>query len=257
MSDTKIEWCTKVWNPVSGCTPISTGCDNCYAKRIAEKCFAGQFGYSADEPFRPTIHDNKIDEPLSWKTPQHIFVSSMGDLFHNDFFVEPAIYNKIKNIINRCPQHKFYFLTKRPGTMQKIVSNYFNCNEKILPNLWIGVTAETQKIADYRIPVLLKTPAAGRFVSVEPMLEPVNLTKFLKGRNKLNWVICGAETGDNARPMQIDWALDLQIQCTYYNTMFFFKKDSSGRNTLKNQVIREIPQSQCQQPLLLLQEGNN
>jgi protein gp37 len=151
------------------------------------------------------------------------------------------IFVKIFTTIKDCPQHTFFMLTKRPHLAKDI----FNEAEKLmtfpLPNLWIGVSAENQQAADERISVLLDIPAAGHFVSVEPMLEKVNLIQYLYGNKKLDWVICGAETGKNKRHMKIEWAFNLMEQCREYNVPFFFKKDSNGNDKLDGKIVREFP----------------
>ena len=115
MAKTKIDWADKVWNPVTGCTKISDGCKNCYAERMSKR-LAGRYGYPADKPFRVTLHPEKLDEPLKWKTPQKVFVCSMGDLFHEDMPI--GILGAFFNIIANTPQHTYIILTKRPERMK-------------------------------------------------------------------------------------------------------------------------------------------
>jgi protein gp37 len=238
---TKIEWLQdsngtkgKSWNPVTGCTPISEGCRNCYAKRMATR-LKGRFGYPADDPFRVTFHPDRLDEPLKWKKPKRIFVCSMGDLFHEDVKSEWRIKTINKMYLSI---HTFIILTKRPDNMQK----FFKCFNwpGEFQNVWLGVTAENQAMADERIPILLQIPAAIHFISVEPMLGPINL--FGDGsdeqdwtyngpdclRPHIGWLICGAETGPGKRIMDLEWAYDLQRQCGDAGVPFFFKKDSDG-----------------------------
>lgn len=184
MSDTKIEWADKVWNPVTGCTPISEGCANCYAARMAKR-LAGRYGYPKDEPFSVTSHPNKLDEPYHWLLPQKVFVCSMGDLFHENVGLSDLwqIHSKMR-LYGRpdgMRKHTFMILTKRPQRMAEFYRRYPSYGFPDNPNLWIGVTAENQRTADERIPILLQIPAAKRFVSVEPMLGPVDLTKYFGG----------------------------------------------------------------------------
>lgn len=231
MSKSKIEWTDRVWNPVTGCTKISEGCKNCYAERQSKR-FAGMNGYPADDPFKVTLHPDRLEEPLHWKKPSRIFVCSMGDLFHGD--VTMGFISRVFSTIRRCPQHTFIVLTKRPVKMLHAVNDYV---DGALPNLWLGVTAENQETADERIPLLLKTPAAVRFVSIEPMLGPVSfrwsawdglgtkkITDHLDGLRMLDWVICGGESGPGARPMHPDWARSLRDQCKEAAVPFFFKQ---------------------------------
>lgn len=271
MAKTKIEWATHTWNPVTGCSPVSEGCSNCYAKRMAKR-LAGKAGYPKDDPFKVTLHPDKLDEPFRWKKPRNVFVVSMGDLFHED--VPDDWILKVFDVIGSCPQHIFMILTKRPEQMKEFIEKlqvrYYNiCSPikaefrlketpffskyKPIKNLWLGVTAENQKRADERIPILLQIPAAVRFVSVEPMLGPVDLSVYLEpGINKsmlnpearcghhgnllhgkpcihcfpdrLNWVICGGESGPSARPMHPDWARSLRDQCQTAGVPFFLKQ---------------------------------
>lgn len=178
MADTKIEWADRVWNPVTGCTKISPGCANCYAERMAAR-LAGRCGYPKDIPFAVTMHPAKLNEPLHWRKPARIFVCSMSDLFHQDvpFYFIDDVFDQIK----RCRQHTFLILTKRPERMYAYFdSSSARVNDgNWIDHTWIGVTAENQEQADKRIPILLQTPAAVRFVSVEPMLGPVDVSKWL------------------------------------------------------------------------------
>ena len=240
---TKIEWATHTWNPVTGCTPISEGCEHCYAARMAKR-LAGRCGYPQDDPFRPgTFHADKLNDPLKIKTPSMIFVCSMGDLFHED--VSELIIDEILDVIAACPQHVFIMLTKRPQNIeQKLYASTPKCGCRHLgggdymPNVWLGVTAENQARAEERIPILLSIPAAVRFVSVEPMLGPVDLNRagaiwadmngsirpeYQQPCRTIDWVICGGETGPGARPMHPDWARSLRDQCKSASVPFFFK----------------------------------
>ncbi len=254
MSSTKIEWCDRTWSPITGCSKVSEGCKNCWAERMSKR-LAGRCGYPVGDPFHVTMHPGRLGEPLQWKKPQRVFVCSMGDLFHND--IPPIFIKFIFNTIERCPQHTFLILTKRPRRAYEVLAgNTMFCLQGPLPNLWIGVSIEDQKTADERIPVLLQVPAAKRFVSVEPMLGPVNLEAiplpdayltmngitgvaqplseknnesddyvyFTRHDYKLDWVICGGETGPKARPIHPDWVRSLRDQCVVAGVPFFFKQ---------------------------------
>ena len=267
---TKIEWTEKTWNPVSGCTKISDGCKNCYAETMANRLKEmGTKGY--ENGFAVTLHPERLGEPLKIKKPSMFFVCSMGDLFHEDVPLE--FIDSVWAVMAQTPQHTYQILTKRPDRMEEYLRlQKFSPNSigiamariaggaKIkdfsqpLPNVWLGVTAENQEQANKRIPILLDTPAAVRFVSIEPMIGAINLTKLEKDMSdgtrygykmngltgigyeympdsshewkwaKLDWVIVGGETGAGARPLRYQWAKDIQAQCETANTPFFFKK---------------------------------
>jgi protein gp37 len=249
MAKTKIEWADATWNPITGCTPVSEACDHCYARRMAHR-LAGRYGYSADDPLSVTFHRDRLDEPLKWKKPRRVFVCSMGDLFHDD--VTDDHLREIFEIMRRSDHHTYQILTKRPQRMRDFILQLQaekgpDFRRWPLPFVWIGVTAENQARANERIPILLKTPAAVRFVSVEPMLGLVNLEKAqctcpwpedaAKTRHLLDcpadqrpikrwgidWVICGGETGPGARPVHPDWVRSLRDQCSGVGVPFFFK----------------------------------
>lgn len=261
MADTKIEWATKVWNPVTGCSKISPGCQNCYAERMAKR-LAGRCGYPKDDPFGITLHKDKLSEPLKWRKPQMVFVCSMGDLFHED--VPDDWLDQIFWEMGHTHQrHTFLILTKRPERMRDWLLQAYRGNAPY-PNIWLGVTVENQEMADKRIPMLLQAPAAKRFISVEPMLGPVDLNKWFYlhgpstgfwydclGRKRggggiggdafsvvlskdIDWVICGGETGPKARPIHPGWVRSLRDQCKEADVPFFFK--SWGEWLPDNQV---------------------
>lgn len=247
---TKIEWVKNrdgsqglTWNPVTGCTKISPGCQNCYAERMAKR-LRGRCGYPADDPFRVTLHPERLEEPLRWRKPSKIFVCSMGDLFHEA--VPDDFIHRVFATIGQCPQHTFIILTKRPKRMKAFIEDYYACespsgNEQglhIQPNVWLGVTTENQEMADRRIPILLQIPAAVRFISVEPMLGDINIAGYLGWNGlrrmgdgllyrwvapKIDWIICGGETGPDARPMHPDWVRSLRDQCQSAGVPFYFK----------------------------------
>lgn len=229
MATTKIEWAEKVWNPVTGCTPVSEGCGRCYAQRMANR-LRGRCGYPADEPFRVAFHRDRLDEPQRWKKPHRIFVCPMGDLWHPDVLPEDRA--AVIRATNLAPQHTYLFLTKRPERLDIDWSGS--------PNLSIGTSVENQAAADERIPWLLKCPGAVRFLSCEPLLGPVNFQQWLGTVHNdqfggtqdegygpwvdgISWVVAGGETGPGARPMHPDWARSLRDQCQSAGVPFFFK----------------------------------
>ncbi|MBC8445774.1 MAG: phage Gp37/Gp68 family protein [Chloroflexi bacterium] len=276
---TKIEWVQnpdgtqgKTWNPITGCTKISPGCRNCYAERMARR-LAGRCGYpKAPNHFNVTLHPDRLDEPLRRKKPTTYFVCSMSDLFHEDVPLDSI--HDVFAVMALAKQHTFQTLTKRPLRMLDVLSNaradvnwIVRCELARLgqdpvnitwplPNVWLGVTAENQATADERIPLLLQTPSAVRFVSCEPLLGLMDLHQYLSlyqeadfvtvwtaigGRRvpmtrpgfpgwhrhdgrKLDWVVTGGESGPGARPMHPQWARDIRDQCQTVRIPFFFKQ---------------------------------
>lgn len=255
MGRTAIEWTDYSWNPITGCSPVSEGCQNCYARRMANR-LRGRCGYPKENPFKVTLHPERLDEPLKWRKPRKVFVCSMSDLFHPDVPFEYIA--KVWQTMNNAEQHTFLVLTKRPKRMAEFLSllAWYTHDREVepaeavlgtggkytLPNVWLGVTAENQARADERIPILLQIPATVRFVSVEPMLGPVDIYKYLDiydpptlsnpdGYNPdkvlLDWVICGGETGPGARPMHPDWVRSLVLQCKNAGVPIFVKQMGS------------------------------
>lgn len=251
MGNSKISWTEKVWNPVTGCTKCSPGCEHCYAEKMAHRLKAmGTPGY--ENEFKVTLHPERLDEPLKWRKPSRIFVCSMGDLFHED--VPDNFIADVFATAMLCPQHTFFFLTKRTGRMYAWMEGLrqWQGGDKLnlMQNCWLGVTVCNQQEADEKIPQLLQIPAAVRFVSVEPMLGGINLIDIpgyhfpgctthdvLSGRlihhddddyctqdTKLDWVVCGGESGPGARPMHPDWVRGLRDQCAEAGVPFFFKQ---------------------------------
>lgn len=242
---TKIEWTEKTWNPITGCSKISAGCQNCYAERMAKR-LAGRGGYDRKHPFDVTFHPDRLGAPRTWKTPSMIFVCSMGDFYHE--LVDTNSQDCVFSVMRATPQHTYQLLTKRPEIAREALMHH-----PLPPNVWLGVTAENQECADKRIPILLDIPAAVRFVSVEPMLGPVDLWQWLGGERNIkpphkynggiDWVICGGETGPGARKMELQWARDLRDQCRNAGVPFFFKKVGQQKQvTPADLLVREWPQ---------------
>ena len=220
MANTKIEWATQVWNPVTGCSKISEGCANCYAEPFAKRLQNHpnfDIKYKYRDGFKPTTHPEVLNQPYEWKKPQRVFVCQMGDLFHddvpNDFLI------RVWSVMVNNPIHTFLLLTKRPENALKFYNLYTESWRS--NNIWIGVTAENQREADKRIPILLQIPAAIRFVSVEPMLSEIDIKPYI---NALDWVICGGETGRKARPLHPSWVRSLRDRCYVAQVPFFFKQ---------------------------------
>lgn len=244
MATTRIEWAESVWNPVTGCTPVSPGCQNCYAARMAKR-LAGRYGYPKENPFKPaTWHYDKIT-PAVLSDGKRYFVGSMGDVFHETVNIRGP---EIREMF-RCMatvDSVFMLLTKRPQRMAECIKFlYGNDFAEQMPNVWAGVTAENQEQADKKIPILLQIPASVRFVSAEPMLEPMNLQRAFgtEGHRQtyieqLDWVICGGETGPGARPIHPDWVRSLRDQCVSSGTPFFFKRWGTHTENLFNVYLK-------------------
>jgi protein gp37 len=232
---TKIEWCDRTWNVVTGCTKVSPGCAHCYAERMAKR-LAGRYGYpEKPNSFRVTLHPEKLEEMLHWKGYGRVFVDSMSDLFHEDVPFE--FIDEVFSTMWWRGGITFLVLTKRVARMVE----YFKHWNTPMKNVWLGVSVEDQKTADQRIPFLLRTPAAKRFVSIEPMLGEIDLNRAIFGHardkgnpwppnfswvkgNGLDWAICGGESGTGARPMHPDWARGIRDQCQAAGVPFFFKQ---------------------------------
>ena len=231
MSDkSRIEWTDATWNPVTGCTKVSPGCDHCYASTLAER-FRGTPGHYFEHGFDVRLRPGKLDQPLRWTRPRRIFVSSMSDLFHAD--VPDEYIAKVFAVMALAPQHTFQVLTKRHGRMRSLLSSWqfreaLRCElgrpdlaEWPLPNVWMGVSVENQKCADLRVPALLETPAVVRFLSCEPLLGPVQIGHYLAG---IGWVIVGGESGRGARPMHPGWVRTIRDDCSHAGAAFHFKQ---------------------------------
>lgn len=249
-----IEWTDATWNPVRGCTRVSEGCRNCYAERVAARFsgpgmpYEGLAAMRAGEP-RWTgelrVVETHLEDPLRWRNPRRVFVNSMSDLFHEKLHFEDI--GRVFGVMAACPHHSFQILTKRPERMREFVTITTGIPGRPhwpLPNVWLGVSVENQPAADERIPELLATPAAVRFVSAEPLLGPIDfdqengLNAFGCGfeggwRNcpenspkcaGLDWVIVGGESGPGARPMHPRWARTIRDQCVAAGVPFFFKQ---------------------------------
>jgi protein gp37 len=284
MGKTSISWTEQTWNPIVGCSIVSPGCTNCYAMKMAARIeslggapqYHGTTQKSRGGPVwtgKVALAEKALFAPLKRKKPTMYFVNSMGDLFHED--VPDEWIDRVFAVMALCPQHTFQVLTKRAERMRDYITRLYSkdgflgnavTNLRLtvfphvmdaedvrgkgpFPNVWLGVSAEDQTRANERIPALLDTPAAVRFVSAEPLLGPVDLiavkgwksdehlwTEPLTGRAffddaiypsdgaKLDWIIVGGESGPNARPMHPDWARGLRDQCQVAKVPFFFKQ---------------------------------
>ena len=277
MTRTTIEWTDEVWNPVTGCRKVSHGCKHCYAERVFSRPYPGRAFTDVQ------THPERLDAPLRWRKPRRVFVNSMSDLFHE--FVPDAFIDQIFAVMALAPQHTFQVLTKRVQRMNVYMTYWPNGMGRVhhvrsavhrlllgdrrdwssddpawnramaatavwpLPNVWLGVSVEDQETADYRIPLLLQTPAAVRWISAEPLLAPVDLGKWLwaccgntttgaeymgqreevccnqpEPRDLLDRLDAGGESGPHARPTHPAWLHSLRDQCLAAGVPFFFKQ---------------------------------
>ena len=228
-----IEWTDITWNPVTGCTKISHGCKHCYAERMSKRLRKmGVEKYR--EGFSVSAHESTLDEPLKWKQPRLVFVNSMSDLFHKSV---PAMFiEKVFDVMDRAPQHRFQVLTKRPSRVVRM-----NDRLRWTPNIWLGVSIESERWIS-RLSTLKETGAHVKFLSLEPLLGPLPDIDL----DGIDWVIVGGESGPGARPMEADWVRDIRDQCTTGGVPFFFKqwggvfKKRTGR-TLDNRLWDQMP----------------
>ena len=231
-----ISWTEQTWNPVTGCTRVSSGCQHCYAERLAAGRLMHHPRYAGTASRgrwtgHLNLHWNLLDQPLRWRKPSLVFVCSMSDLFHEA--VPEGFLELLSRVMERPPQHTYQLLTKRPERMQAFLPGRL---EPPLPNLWVGVSVEDQESADKRIPPLLKTPAVVRWLSVEPMLAGMCIDGYLDAAYgpSITWVVCGGESGPDARPMDPSWASDLRDQCTQTGVPFWMKQMGSVWATAHN-----------------------
>lgn len=274
MSDkSKIEWTDATWNPVRGCSRVSEGCRNCYAEKVAHRFSGPGLPYEG-----LTVMGNDgprwngeikfiwehLEDPLKWKEPRRIFVNSMSDLFHENLSREHI--DRVLWVVKQCPQHIFQVLTKRPARMKEHMANFVTY-DGLMPNLWLGVSVEDQKTADERIPILLETQTAVRWISAEPLLGPVSLTPglvdYLTGikpehdsscmgdcencpvqaqTEHLDWVVVGGESGYNSRPMNEEWAKEIMDQCKAAGVPFFMKQMAKKAPIPEHLFVREFPE---------------
>ena len=210
-SNSSIEWTESTWNPVTGCTKISSGCKHCYAERMAKRLSAmGLANYK--NGFKLAMHEHALELPLKWKKPQTIFVNSMSDLFHKD--VTDVFIKRVFDVMRRAPWHTFQILTKRADRLAKF--------HKELPwtkNVWMGVSVENDNYK-YRIDLLRNTGAQVKFISFEPLIGGLGNVNL----KDIDWAIVGGESGPMARYMSPEWVADLRDQCLAQKVPFFFKQ---------------------------------
>lgn len=260
MSDkSPIEWTEATWNPVTGCDRVSPGCDHCYAQTLAKRLKAmGNPRYQLDgntktsgPGFGVALHNDQVLLPLRWRGPRVVFVNSMSDLFHPQ--VPDDFVSSVWGTMAATPQHTYQILTKRHQRLPRLVAR-LTSRYGILPNVWLGVSVENQEWADRRIPLLLQTEAAVRFLSCEPLLGPVNIGTFFRAAegsdgaraNRIHWVIVGGESGPNFRALDLDWARSLRDQCVRAGVPYFFKQvggrtPKAGGRLLDGRTWDEMP----------------
>lgn len=241
---TAIEWTDAVWNPMTGCTQISTGCVRCYAKTVAERRTREVYlrklpvrdnAESRPDPFAPRFWEERLREPLRWRRPMRIFVNSMSDVFHAHFSAE--MISRVFDVMNQAHWHQFQLLTKRPGRAARLADR-FTWSE----NIWVGTSIENMDVAQRADQLRVIRQARVRFISAEPLLGPLD-TLDIEG---VDWVIAGGESGDGYRPVDLAWARGLRDHCKEAGVPFFWKQwggrtAKAGGRMLDNRTWDEYP----------------
>ncbi len=232
-----IEWTDATWNPVTGCTKISAGCDNCYAERIAER-FRGVMGHPYEMGFELTLRPERLDQPLKWRQPRMIFVNSMSDLFHKK--ISKDFVDHVFDTMETANWHLFQVLTKRSSRMRTYVNARYG-DGLAPPHIWLGTSIEDgTKLS--RLRHVQQTQAAVRFLSIEPLIGPIGKLNL----NDIHWVIAGGESGPSARPMKVEWVREVRDQCVSVGVPFFFKqwgglRPKSGGRELDGREWNDFP----------------
>jgi protein gp37 len=232
-----IEWTDATWNPVTGCTKISRGCDNCYAERFSER-FRGVPGHPFATGFDLTMRPDRIQHPLNWRRPRMIFVNSMSDLFHKD--VPRGFIDQVFDTMERADWHVFQILTKRSSLLRKYLRDRYG-EGRGPRHIWCGVSIEDAQ-AKSRLKHLQEAPASRRFLSLEPLLGPLGKLVL----TDIDWVIVGGESGPGARPMDANWVREIRDQCLLQGVAFFFKqwgglRPKAGGRALDDREWNEFP----------------
>ncbi len=234
---TSIEWTNATWNPVTGCTKISPGCDHCYAERFSER-FRGVARHPFEMGFDLTLRPERLKQPFRWRHSRMIFVNSMSDLFHK--MVPLSFVDQVFDAMEVANWHRFQLLTKRSSRMRDYVrSRYADAGAP--PHIWLGVSVEDGMRVS-RIRHLIQTPVPIRFLSIEPLIGPIGKLPL----DGIGWVIVGGESGPNARPMNPEWVRGIHDQCIAQNIPFFFKqwggiRAKSGGRLLDGVEWNEFP----------------
>jgi protein gp37 len=235
-----IEWTEATWNPVRGCTKVSPGCVRCYAETFAER-WRGIPSHPYEHGFDLRLVEEKLTEPLVWARSRTIFVNSMSDLFHER--VPEAFIARVFGVMELADWHAYQVLTKRAARMRDVINRRLP-HVASLGHVWLGVSVENRKHGLPRIHHLRDTPAALRFLSIEPLLEDLGEIDL----DGIDWVIVGGESGAGARPMRLEWVVSIREQCKETGVPFFFKqwggvrKSMNGR-TLDGRTFDEMPTS--------------
>jgi protein gp37 len=236
---TSIEWTDATWNPVTGCTKISAGCDHCYAERFSER-FRGVRNHPFQNGFDLTLRPERIRQPLEWTRPRMVFVNSMSDLFHK--LVPLVFVDRIFETMEAANWHTFQVLTKRSSRMRDYVRARYK-NGSAPSHIWLGVSVEDgAKLS--RVRHLQQTPAHIRFLSIEPLIGPPGTLPL----TNIGWVIVGGESGPQARPISLEWVRDVRDQCKRAQVPFFFKqwgglRPKAGGRELDGREWNEFPSS--------------
>jgi len=236
-TNTQIEWTDATWNPVTGCSKITAGCDNCYAERFSER-FRGVPDHAFENGFDLTLRPARLKHPLSWRQPRRIFVNSMSDLFHKD--VPREFIDQVFDTMDAANWHTFQVLTKRSSLLKRYLEKRYP-NSKAPSHIWLGVSVEDKQNA-VRIKHLQAAHATVKFISFEPLIGPVGNVDL----TGIHWAILGGESGPRARPMAEEWALDIRDQCRAQKVAFFFKqwggiRPKTGGRKLKGREWNQYP----------------
>ncbi len=241
MAQSSIEWTEMTWNPTTGCDKVSAGCKYCYAEIMSKRLQAMGIDKYKDN-FDVRTHESALNIPYTWKNSKIVFVNSMSDLFHKEIPLE--FIKKVFTVMNDNPQHVFQVLTKRAERLFELHKQL-----KWTHNIWMGVSVENDKVR-HRIEYLQKTKARVKFLSLEPLIGPLNNIDL----TEIDWVIVGGESGHKPRPMEPEWVLDIQEQCEKSDVAFFFKqwggknKKAAGR-ILNGRTYDEMPEIELQRSI--------
>ena len=256
---TSIEWTQVTWNPTTGCTKVSEGCDNCYAATLSERLLSKTYrrrlpvvntAANRSDPFAVRIWPERLRQPAQWRGSRLVFVNSMSDLFHRDVPVD--FLRAVFGVMLETDRHTYQVLTKRPSRAARFVRENAQLfgDQGLPPHIWIGTSTENQETA-YRVQHLKRVPAAVRFLSCEPLIGPLSLCKVLCSGD-IHWVIVGGESGPGWRPVDPRWVTDLRDECVEAKVPFFFKQwggrtPKAGGRQLEGREWNQIPEWGCEE----------